>query len=296
MQISPVIRRTAAIYVLPLAVLLMAAIARIAMPDVLDRLSLACFDLYQRAAPRQSADAPIRIVDIDDASLSKIGQWPWPRGIMAELIGKVRDAGAAVIAFDIDFAEPDRTSGKLLLPLLTQNGIGTQDAEKLLAALPDPDQLLAEAIATVPVVTGFIMAEQGEARPPAAKAGFAFAGNDPLRHVEAFPRAIPNLPALEAAAAGNGFLNQYVEWDHVVRRVPLILKLGDKPYPSLAAEALRLALGGPVLCRPRRGSQWRNRIWREYRVDGVAHRPTDDPDRCRGASMAPLCRAAARPT
>lgn len=243
MQIPSVIRRTAAVYVLPLAVLLMAAVARIAIPDVLDRLSLACFDLYQRAAPRESADAPIRIVDIDDASLSKIGQWPWPRGVVAELLGKLRDAGAAVVAFDIDFAEPDRTSAKMLLPLLTQNGIGAQDAEKLLAALPDPDQRLAEAMAAVPVVTGFIMADQGETRPPAAKAGFAFVGNDPLSHVEAFAGAIPNLSIFEAAAAGNGFLNQHVEWDHVVRRVPLILRLGDRAYPSLAAEALRVALG-----------------------------------------------------
>ena len=243
MQIPSVIRRTAAIYLLPLAVLLIAAVARIAIPDVLDRLSLACFDLYQRAAPREPADAPIRIVDIDDASLSKIGQWPWPRGLIAELLAKLRDAGAAVVAFDIDFAEPDRTSAKMLLPLLTQNGVGAQDAEKLLAALPDPDGRLAEAMASVPVVTGFIMAEQREARTPAAKAGFAFAGDDPLRHVESFPGAIANLSALDAAAAGNGFLNQYVEWDHVVRRIPLILKFGDKPYPSLAAEALRLALG-----------------------------------------------------
>ena len=124
MQIPSVIRRTAAIYLLPLAVLLMAAVARIAIPDVLDRLSLACFDLYQRAAPREPVDAPIRIVDIDDASLSKIGQWPWPRGLVAELLAKLRDAGAAVVAFDIDFAEPDRTSAKMLLPLLTQNGVG----------------------------------------------------------------------------------------------------------------------------------------------------------------------------
>jgi adenylate cyclase len=242
MQIRPVLRRTA-IYVLPLAVLLMAAVARITVPDVLDRLSLICFDLYQRAAPREPADAPIRIVDIDDASLSKIGQWPWPRGVVADLVGKVRDAGAAVIAFDIDFAEPDRTSAKMLLPLITQNGVGAEDAEKFLAALPDPDQRLAEAMATVPVVTGFIMADPGETRPPALKAGFAFAGNEPLGHVQSFRGAIPNLAAFEAAAAGNGFLNQYVEWDHIVRRVPLILKLADKPYPSLVAEALRLALG-----------------------------------------------------
>jgi CHASE2 domain-containing sensor protein len=63
---------------------------------------------------------PIRVVDIDDASLRSIGQWPWPRTIVAQLIDKLREAGSAVIAFDIDFAEPDRTSPKLLLPLLVK--------------------------------------------------------------------------------------------------------------------------------------------------------------------------------
>jgi adenylate cyclase len=242
MRIHPTLRRNS-IYVLPLAVLLVAVAARVIAPDVLDRLSLICFDLYQRAAPREPGESPIRIVDIDDNSLARIGQWPWPRSAVAQLVEKLRDAGAAVIAFDIDFAEPDRTSPKMLLPLITQSGLGAEEAEKFLAALPDPDRRLAEAISTVPVVTGFILADQGATRPPVSKAGFAFVGNDPLGHVASFPKAIANLPVFEDAAAGNGFLNQYLEWDHVVRRVPLILKLGDKPYPSLAAEALRLALG-----------------------------------------------------
>ncbi len=96
---------------------------------------------------------------------------------------------------------------------------------------------------SVPVVTGFILSDDGGTRPPAVKAGFAFAGDDPLGHVCSFTKAIPDLPVLEAAAAGDGFLNQYPDWDHVVRRVPLILTVDGKPYPSLAAEALRLALG-----------------------------------------------------
>src|SRR5690242_9927403 len=128
------LRRTAwrgAIYVLPLAVLFGAATARIAAPDLLDRMSLICFDLYQRAIPRiPEADTPVRIVDIDDDSLKKIGQWPWPRTLVAQLIDKLREAGASVIAFDIDFAEPDCTSPKLLLPLMAQNGVGAEAAEK----------------------------------------------------------------------------------------------------------------------------------------------------------------------
>src|SRR6516162_6175830 len=231
------------IYLLPLALLLVALALRVTTSDLLERLSLVCFDLYQKAAPRSAGDAPIRVVDIDDESLGEIGQWPWPRTIVAQLVDKLRETGAAVIAFDIDFAEPDRTSPKLLLPLLAKNGVGAEEAEKLLVAVPDPDQRLANAMGTMPVVTGFILTDRGETRLPLAKTGFALVGDDPLGHVDSFRAAVANLPGLEAAAAGNGFLNQYPDWDHVVRRVPLVLRLGEKPYPSLAAETLRVDLG-----------------------------------------------------
>ena len=221
----------------------MAVTARIAASDLLERLSLFCFDLYQKAAAARSGRCADPHRRYRRHSLSKIGQWPWPRSVVAQLVDRLRDAGAAVVAFDIDFAEPDRTSPKLMLPLLAQNGVGAEEAERLLATLPDPDQRLAEAIRAVPVVTGFILTDRGETRPPLPKAGFAFAGDDPLGHVDSYPAVVADLPALEAAAAGNGFLNQYLDWDHVVRRVPLISRLGEKPYPSLDAEALRLALG-----------------------------------------------------
>jgi adenylate cyclase len=195
MTVRPTLRRSL-IYVLPLALLLVAVTARIAASDLLERLSLFCFDLYQKAAPREPEDAPIRIVDIDDQSLSKLGQWPWPRTVVAQLVDRLREAGAAVVAFDIDFAEPDRTSPRLLLPLLAQNGVGAGEAEKLLAEVPDPDRRLAEAIGTVPVVTGFILTDRGDTRPPLPKAGFAFVGDDPLGHVDSFPAAVANLPGM----------------------------------------------------------------------------------------------------
>ena len=235
--------RRGVLYLLPLAVLFAALAARVAAPRLLDRLSLIAFDLYQRALPRAPGNSPVRIVDIDDRSLATIGQWPWPRTIVARLVDRLAASGAAVVAFDIDFAEPDRTSPKMLMPLLARNGADTADAEKLLSTLPDPDQVLAAAMGRVPVAIGFILTDHGETRAPAQKAGFAFAGSDPLGHVDNFTRVVANLPVFEAAAAGDGFLNQLPEWDHVVRRLPLILKLNGKPYPSLAAEALRLAFG-----------------------------------------------------
>ena len=68
------------------------------------------FDQYQRWHPREYTDVPLRIVDIDDESLAKIGQWPWPRTRIAELVDKLGAGGTAAVGFDVMFAEPDRTS------------------------------------------------------------------------------------------------------------------------------------------------------------------------------------------
>ena len=121
MKVNLALRRSL-IYLLPLVLLFFALSMRVTASSLIERLSLVCFDLYQKAAPRAAGDTPIRIVDIDDKSLTEIGQWPWPRSIIAQVIDKLREAGAAVIAFDIDFAEPDRTSPNLLLPLLENKG------------------------------------------------------------------------------------------------------------------------------------------------------------------------------
>ena len=269
--------RRSALYLVPLAVLLIAIGARMAAPDLLERLSLIAFDLYQRISPRVHGDLPVRIVDIDDPSLAKIGQWPWPRTVVAHLVERLADAGAAVVAFDIDFAEPDRTSPKMLLPLIEHSGAGATDAQKLLAALPDPDLRLAAAMRKVPVVTGFILTDHGETRPPAAKAGFAFAGADPLGHVENYAKVVANLPVLETAAAGDGFLNQYPDWDDVVRRVPLILKFDNKPYPSLAAEALRLAFGATTYVGRAAGANGENNFGQDTGLTAVRIGPLTVP-------------------
>ncbi|UDQ90609.1 CHASE2 domain-containing protein, partial [Xanthobacter autotrophicus] len=76
-------------------------------PAPLQDLRNGLFDLYQRAAPRPyDPDLPVRVVDVDDASLARVGQWPWPRTTIAELTQKLAGLGAAAIAFDMVFSEP----------------------------------------------------------------------------------------------------------------------------------------------------------------------------------------------
>ena len=252
-------------------------------PVLLQQLRWLAFDTYQRLAPRIYDPAmPVRIVDLDDASLARIGQWPWPRTLVADLLERLTAAGAAAIAFDMVFAEPDRSSPEQALKLwpATLDVLALRDS---VAVLPTHDSILADAIEQAPVVTGFVLthdeprtvvadgspptspgnpvgerlvgpvladtAVDGElgappvSQTPAAKATFATAGDDPLLFVPHYTSAVANLAELEVAAMGNGAFNSAPDVDQVLRRVPLVLALRDQLYPSLVAEALRVAQG-----------------------------------------------------
>ncbi len=239
--------RRGLVYWLPLLLLLAAVAAHFALPTLFDRLSLVAFDIYERAAPRATpADPPVLIVDIDEHSLKEIGQWPWPRTVLARLVDRLGAAGAAVVAFDVLFTEPDRTSPGMLLSLLTGGGVGEADAQRLLKPMPDPDKQFAEAMRKVPVVLGFNLTGESGKGNPLVKAGYAVVGAkgaDPWRFVDNFPESVAALPELQQAAAGSGFVNEPSDWDNIVRHVPLVLRLGNRPVPSIAAEALRVGLG-----------------------------------------------------
>jgi len=115
------------------------------------------FDAFQRWSPRAyDPESPVRIVAIDDESLRRLGQWPWPRTRVAELINNLSGAGAATIVLDVLFSEPERTPD------------GKESSG---------DKELADAIAKGRVVLGMAFADQGTR--PTVKAGFATAGDDP---------------------------------------------------------------------------------------------------------------------
>lgn len=200
------------------------------------------FDLYQRAAPRSyDPDLPVRIVDVDEASLTRIGQWPWPRAMVAQLVDRLTGLGAAAIAFDMVFAEPDRLDPAAVASLLPEDV--RAPVEAALAGREGNDAKLARALAAGPSVLGAVLtgAKAGGAYP--AKWGLAAAGDDPLAFVPRFSGAVAPLPFLAEAAKGIGALNWLPDRDQVVRRVPLLLGLDGKLVPGLGAEALRVAQG-----------------------------------------------------
>jgi adenylate cyclase len=214
--------------------------AQVREPEFIGNLRDAAFDGYQQAIPRPYQPAPVRIVDIDEASLSRLGQWPWPRTRVAEMVAKLRDLGAASVAFDILFSEPDRTSPDWL----AEEWNPSAEVRASLATLPDHDRVLAAEFGRGNAVTAFALtAEAGLSSPPDIKARFIRMGDPGPLPLHRHAGVVKSMPLLEEAASGNGFINFSPGRDGVVRRVPLLLELQGELYPSLLAESLRVATG-----------------------------------------------------
>lgn len=194
------------------------------------------FDFYQRLAPReQTADLPVRVVDIDEASLAAIGQWPWPRDQLALLTDRLTELGAAAIAFDALFPEPDRMSPRRLAAATP--GIDP-------ASLPDTDELFAQALGRSPSIMGFADSPGAAGLPDAPKAGVSVSGTDPIGAVPLLRGATLPLPQFVTAAAGLGTLSlDRIDAATTVRRLPLLWSDGRQFFPSLSIEALRIAMG-----------------------------------------------------
>ncbi len=201
------------------------------------------FDAYQQIQPRPYGDFPVRVVDIDEASLAQYGQWPWPRTLLASIVKRLSDLGAAVIALDMTFPEPDRTSPRHLAGQFSYGDAAeSQRVKAFMSQLPDHDEVFAEAIRQTPTVLGFAAVPQASDRRPPVKTGFAVAGADPAQVLPRFVGAAVNLEPLDRAASGVGAMNlSGRDKSGVVRRVPLLFTDGNRVYPNLSAEALRVA-------------------------------------------------------
>ena len=229
-------------------VALVAGLQLLRLP-ALDRLGLLLFDSYQRAAPRAYEDAPVRVVDIDDESIRRLGQWPWPRSQIAQLTDRLGQAGASVVAFDVVFSEPDRTSPARIADQLARDG-AERGVIDTLRRLPDHDAALAQSLAATPAVLGYFLVNDHAGPPVTVKAGFAVGGSPPGAEVPTFLRGIESLPVLNANAAGSGSVSLAADSDGIVRAVPLLARQGEQLLPSLSLEALRVAQGaGSILVR-----------------------------------------------
>src|SRR4029450_4776935 len=173
-------------------------------PQLLAAMRFKFFDMFQQWVPREETGFPIVIVDIDEASLARLGQWPWPRSVLASLVNRLQQDGAAAIGFDVAFAEPDRnlsidTARLLLLP--------PSDLKAALTDIQTNDVIFASSIKRGRVVLGEI-ALTSDDRPPApprdAPTTPALIGGDPRPYLYPYASLVENIPELAAAAAGRG--------------------------------------------------------------------------------------------
>ncbi|HEX2726418.1 MAG TPA: adenylate/guanylate cyclase domain-containing protein [Beijerinckiaceae bacterium] len=225
-------------------------ILRVWDPLPLEMLRLRTFDLYQTLRPRESPLRPVTIVDIDEESLKSIGQWPWPRTIVADIVTRLTQLGAVAIGFDVVFAEPDRASPGVAAEAL--RGLDEQTREKL-RALPSNDQVLAEAIKRSRVVvgqSGYRLASQDTSKATRIQSGFAMLGGDPKPFLVPFPDLLRNVAPIEEAAAGGGLFSLRQERDGTIRRIPLVMTAEGVMVPSLTLDLLRVVTGaGAILVR-----------------------------------------------
>jgi len=216
------------------------------VPDlrVLTQLRLAFFDGYQAIAPRVRASAPAVIVAIDEESLNELGQWPWPRTVMAELVEAIGETGPVAIGVDVLMPEPDRMSPVNLAGLIER-----MDARlaRRVAQLPDNDAVLAESLRRYPVALGIAGVEQAAAVTAATgrTAPFRVHGSDPTPHLRQFSGTLRSLPQLDAAASGHGLLSVDPRGG-VVHRVPLAASVAGVLTPALSIELLRIASDVPA--------------------------------------------------
>ena len=185
---------------------------RIADPVFVESVRLRYFDTL--ITQKEPTANNIYTVNIDEAALDKYGQWPLPRAEYAKIIKDLYDRGAGLVVLNVIMAEPDRTGG---------------------------DAVLATALKQYPVVLGSVPAQKTKNSP--RNPGSAVMGPEWQDQIVQYPGLIANIPSLENAAAGIGIVSTLPEIDGVNRRLPLVVSVDGKLYPSISMEALRVAAG-----------------------------------------------------
>ena len=238
-------------------------------PTLIEQIELRVLDWHARIRGPLPPPANISIVAIDEASLEIVGRWPWPRTRTAEIVQRLTEGGARVIALDLILREPDENSRLVLARSLAERyralGIGrspgpaAEFGRVLEEALSDADtdEVLARALAANRrvVVPYFFIFGQHETAPLDDEAQrllnrsrvVGFASADAEKAFDPRQAVAVQLPLSRfiAASAANGHVNVNPDIDGALRHVELVIRLGDGLYPSLALETARLALGLP---------------------------------------------------
>ena len=216
-----------------LAVLLL---LQVFVPSLFNAARFGLFDSYQRLAGRDRYTNAVVIVAIDNPSLQRIGQWPWPRQLIARLVSNIAKAGAATVGIDLLLSEPDRQSPDSDRALADTLRKDQQDTER--------GNRITLEIGTPALENPFEGATDSGPLVPFREIGLSPGRASPAV-VPSFQKTMRAIPALDAAATGHGFASVIPDADGTFRRMPLVSRISGRLAPGLALEMLRLAVRNP---------------------------------------------------
>ena len=254
---------------------------RIIDPQIVEVMRLKYFDQLQKKYPRSTDGQTYSvIVDIDEASLREIGQWPWPRTVLADLFQKSKESGMLVLGLDVLFAEKDRTSPTLIARDLEKRNPKVAD---ILKKLPSNESIAMDVMKTFPTVIGHSGLDvTGDAKRDDIKdtSVKVFLGKDknPKNWLISYPGLLANVTEFEQAASGAGTVSVAEEPDGIIRRVPLISDVAGTVRPTLGLEMIRVAFQGNSVAT-RTGINGVEEIIIQTKAIGNAAIPTDENGR-----------------
>ena len=210
-------------------------------PSFIKSVSFLSFDLYQKTFPLKKQSSAVVIVDVDEKSLVKFGQFPWSRNVFAKIVENINKTNPKAIGFDIFFTEKDKQSPEEIIKAysLIPNDVAQ------LQKIKGHDEVFREQLDksnSVLAVLGSNVSSRGS-YDRSAKAKFFSKGGDPNNFTYAFPYSIGSLEKLENSVKGLGSISFLDQSDGIIRSIPLLIRFNKKLYPTLGLEMIRVGSG-----------------------------------------------------
>ena len=225
-------------YVIFFILLIFLISIKISNPSFVKSISFLSFDLYQKTFPLEKNNTEVVIIDIDEKSLGKFGQFPWSRSVFAKILENVNAANPKAIGFDVFFTEKDKQSPDEFLK--AYNLIPTDIGE--IQNLKGHDEIFREELEksnSITAVLGSNVPSHGN-YDRKAKARFLSKGGDPKKFTYSYPYSIGSLEMLEKSVKGLGSISFLDQTDGIIRSLPLIVQFEKKMYPTLGLEMIRV--------------------------------------------------------
>ena len=226
-------------YSIFLLILILLIVLKTINPTFIKSISFLSFDMYQKVFPLKKNDSDVIIIDIDEKSLSKFGQFPWNRSIFAKIIENVDSTNPKAIGFDVFFSEKDKQSPE---EIIKSYNILANDVINYLINIKGHDERFRQQLEnskSVLAVLGSNVSSHGSYNRK-AKARFLSKGGDPNQFTYNYPYSIGSLEKLEKSAKGLGSISFLDQTDGIIRSLPLIVRFNKKIYPTIGLEMVRV--------------------------------------------------------